>query len=70
MDAKGIELVFLIVGGIAILIGWIYYYSTPKLHNCGSCGKFLTSNAHRYWYIVQDEKVPFCTTCHKKRTKK
>jgi len=62
----GLELLLTIVGSVIIFAAVLYYNSKPELHNCGSCGKYLTYQADRYWYEVNGEKVPFCSKCNRK----
>lgn len=54
---------------VIMVVGFIIYHSSPRLSNCGSCGRYLTMKQNRYWYKVNGQEVPFCTKCHNKRTK-
>ena len=46
MDEKGLNIIVLILGAIGIVVAILYYNTRPDLHNCNSCGKYLTVNAH------------------------
>jgi hypothetical protein len=67
MNEEGINIILFILGSIAIFVAIIFYNSRPDLHNCYSCGKYLTVNAHRYWYKVNGKDVPYCAKCNRKR---
>ena len=60
------EVLITIIGCVIIFVGVFYYNSKPELHNCGSCGKYLTYQADRYWYEMDGKKVPFCSKCNRK----
>ena len=61
------EIIGWILVAIVIVVGTLIYCSSPSLHNCGSCGNFMTMKQNRYWYQVDGKDVPFCTKCHNKR---
>lgn len=68
MDEKSLNIIVLILGSIGIVVAIFYYNSRPDLHNCYSCGKYLTVKAHRYWYKVDGKNVPFCSKCNRKQS--
>ena len=64
----GLELIATIAGFVIIIAGVLYYNSNSDLHNCGSCGKYLSYQADRYWYKIDGKKVPFCSKCNRKHS--
>lgn len=67
MGESEINILVLLLGSVGIIIAVFYYNSRPDLHNCHSCGKYLTIKAQRYWYKVNGENVPFCAKCNRKQ---
>lgn len=66
MGEYTLNIIVIVITVIMIIVGTIIYNDSPRLHNCGSCSKYLDIKAKRYWYQLNGKEVPFCSRCHKK----